>query len=588
MTMPADDPPNLLHAPGRALRRGAFVVLVTATGALGSLLLAQALAGRIDVLAAAWMLVLFALTFTWIAVGFWTAVAGFVLQLTQRDPLSLQKLTLSWGALQASEASGAFVPADAQTAIVMPVFHEDIAQVSQRIETIWRSIHATQQHRLFHFFLLSDSQEPQIIEREMADVTALRERLPKECHLTYRRRDHNHGRKPGNIADFCSRWGAEYRYMVVLDADSLMSGPTLVELVRRMEANPRAGLLQTLPLPVHQRTVFGRLQQFAHALHSPMLAFGQSFWQTDVGNYWGHNAIIRMAAFREHCQLPVLSGEPPMGGPVLSHDFVEAALLRRAGWEVWMLPQLGGSFEEMPSNLIDYARRDRRWCQGNLQHLRLVALPGLHWMSRVHFLLGAMSYLASLAWFLLLFSATLMALGPDRGLAGADSGTVGGNWVFLPLLAMTGILLFLPRLFGIALAVGTTAVEYGGRFRVLGGGLLEVMASILIAPILMFFHSRFVLAVLLGKAVVWAAQVRESREVSWQEAIRHGAPLSMLALFWGAAILVLAPAWWYWLVPVLSGLLFAPLILRLSGDSGLGEKFTRTGWFAPPRELFAM
>lgn len=577
-----------LYAPGRAMRRFWFVLLVVATGMFGSVLMMQALVGRVEILAAVWMLFLFAFTFTWIAVGFWTAMAGFVLQLTQRDPLSLRKSGFPRGLLQASDEAGALIPSDARTAIVIPVFHEDIGQVSKRIETMWRSIQATNQQRVFHFFLLSDSQEPEMIEREWAGVKALRERLPKECQLTYRRRNHNHGRKPGNIADFCRRWGADYRYMVVLDADSLMSGSTLVELVRRMEANPRAGLLQTLPLPVGQRTVFGHLQQFAHALHSPMLAFGQSFWQTDVGNYWGHNAIIRMAAFMEHCQLPVLSGEPPMGGPVLSHDFVEAALLRRAGWEVWMLPQLGGSFEEMPSNLIDYARRDRRWCQGNLQHLRLLALPGLHWMSRLHFLLGAMSYLASPAWFLLLFSATLAALSPDHSAVATDSPAAGGNWVFLPLLVMTGVLLFWPRILGIVLGLGSMASEYGGRLRVLGGGLLEVTASILVAPILMFYHSRFVLAVLLGQSVVWAAQVRESREVSWQEAIRFGAPLSLLAIVWGAAILVLAPGWWYWWVPVLTGLLSAPLLLRLSGDLGLGEKFFRTGWLAPPREALAL
>ena len=587
MMLPSEDRPVRLHAPGRALRRFWFVLLVVATGMFGSVLMTQALVGRVEILAAVWMLFLFAFTFTWIAVGFWTAMAGFVLQVTQRDPLSLRKSRLPRGVLRESDEMGALLPSDALTAIVIPVFHEDIAQVSKRIEKMWRSIHATNQQRLFHFFLLSDSQEPQMIERELAGVTALRERLPRECQLNYRRRDHNHGRKPGNIADFCSRWGGDYRYMVVLDADSLMSGSTLVELVRRMEANPQAGLLQTLPLPVGQRTVFGRLQQFAHALHAPMLAFGQSFWQTDVGNYWGHNAIIRMAAFMEHCRLPVLSGDPPMGGPVLSHDFVEAALLRRAGWEVWMLPQLGGSFEEMPSNLIDYARRDRRWCQGNLQHMRLLALPGLHWMSRVHFLLGAMSYLASPAWFLLLFSATVVALTSDRLSAAVESAVGGEDWIFLPVLVMTGILLFLPRLMGIVLAMGATAVAYGGRFRVLGGGLLEVLTSILIAPILMFYHSRFVLAVLLGQSVVWAAQVRESREVSWQEAIRFGLPLSLLAILWGVAILVMAPAWWFWWVPVLTGLLFAPLLLRLSGDSELGEKFSRTGWLAPPRELLA-
>ena len=160
--------------------------------------------------------------------------------------------------------------------------------------------------------------------------------------------------------------------MVVLDADSVMTGRTLVELVRTMEANPRVGLIQTVPIPARRDTLFGRLVQFAASLYSPMLATGQSFWHTDAANYWGHNAIVRIRPFVEHCTLPVLPGAPPLGGPLLSHDFVEAALMRRAGWGVYLLPSIGGSYEEVPANILDYAKRDRRWTQGSLQHLRLL------------------------------------------------------------------------------------------------------------------------------------------------------------------------------------------------------------------------
>ena len=295
------------------------------------------------------ILALFLPTFSWISISFWNALLGFGLQLSRRDPLTL-------AVLDRAHPGGASIRS--RIALVMPVHNEDPSRVMSALGATLGSLGRTGQDRWFHTFLLSDTNDPEIITREETAWEALCRKLDFPDRMTYRRRRENSGRKSGNVADFCERWGDEFDLMVVLDADSIMGGDALVELVQIMEANERAGLLQTVPLPARQGTLFGRLLQFAACLYSPLHATGQTFWQGDAANYWGHNAILRLGAFREHCRLPVLPGHPPLGGEVLSHDFVEAALLRRAGWQVYLIPWLEGSFEEVPENAIDYARRD--------------------------------------------------------------------------------------------------------------------------------------------------------------------------------------------------------------------------------------
>ncbi|MBN8772313.1 MAG: glucans biosynthesis glucosyltransferase MdoH, partial [Thiobacillus sp.] len=220
--------------------------------------------------------------------------------------------------------------------------------------------------------------------------------------LYYRRRRRNIARKAGNIADFCKRWGGGYDYLLVLDADSLMEPTSIIELARRMEADRDAGLIQTVPRLVHGKTVFARLHQFASRIYGPAIATGLAWWVGGEGNYWGHNAIIRRRAFTEAAGLPDLPGKAPFGGHILSHDFVEAALIRRAGWTVKIADDIQGSYEETPPSLVDFAIRDRRWCQGNLQHVGVLPARGLHWVSRFHLVSGILSYLASFLWLLLI------------------------------------------------------------------------------------------------------------------------------------------------------------------------------------------
>ena len=268
-----------------------------------------------------------------------------------------------------------------RTAILFPIYNEDPHAVFTAADVMARAIAGFELERV-DIFILSDTQDPQLAAAEAAAYASLQPGAGPA--LYYRRRKANIRRKAGNIADFCENWGLAYDYMVVLDADSLMTANAVATMIGLMDANPRAGIIQTVPFPVGRETLFARAQQFAARLYAPLLVEGLAFWQQADSNYWGHNAIIRIAPFMEHCDLPVLPGVAPFGGEILCHDVVEAALMRRGGWEVWMLPGIDGSYEALPANLVDYAQRERRWCQGNLQHLGVVTARGLRAIGRYH------------------------------------------------------------------------------------------------------------------------------------------------------------------------------------------------------------
>ncbi|MDR5891419.1 glucans biosynthesis glucosyltransferase MdoH [Halomonas mongoliensis] len=568
--------------PWLAARRALLAVLVALTTLVGAGLMWHILQpGGITPLQ--WgILTLFSVIFAWIAVGFWTAVAGFLLLLADRDPLTL--------AHRPRVDAERTQPITRRTVLAMPIHNESPSQVAATLSATAESLIATGEAHHFTLFVLSDTTDPAIAAAEARAIAGLQGRLEGRLALHYRRRPGNAGRKAGNIAEFCRRWGATFDFMVVLDADSRMEGETLLGLVRAMQARPGVGLIQTVPLPVRQHTLFGRLAQFAASLYAPMLAAGQSAWQGDAANYWGHNAILRLGAFMDHAGLPRLPGRPPLGGEILSHDFVEAALLRRAGWEVQLETRLTGSFEEMPGNLLDYARRDRRWTQGNLQHLRLLAAPGLHGLSRLHFLLGATAFVSSLLWLAILLAGSLDAV----LIARSEPAYFGHGEQLFPfwprarpeliaaLLAMTATLLLLPKLLGLLLALGRRAGGYGGRARLVMSALLEGLAAILLAPIMMAFHSAFVVGVLTGTSVDWGAQAREGRVVPWREALRHTAPFALLGGVWIALVHWQVPMLVAWLAPVWVGLALSPLLVRVSGSRRLGEWLARRGLLDTP------
>ncbi len=482
------------------------------------------------------------------------------------------------------------------TAIVIPIYNEDVIRVYEGIRVMWESLKAAGQLGRFDIFILSDSTDPgKWVQEEMRWFEMARE-LGGLGRIHYRRRTINREKKSGNIRDFCNAWGSRFRYMVVLDADSVMAGRTLVSLVRLMEANPTVGLIQTVPGLINNESLFGRLQQFASRLFGPLFSAGLNYWVQDGGNYWGHNAIIRVDPFMHNCDLPMLPGKKPFGGHILSHDFVEAALLRREDWEVWLAWDLDGSWEEGPQSLSDFAARDRRWCQGNLQHSLLLLAKGLRGISRVHLILGILAYLASPLWlaFMLVYAwikfhkKNLTDLS-DIPAASATSFLKGLSMAEHGLLVF-GIsmgIIFAPKIFALAdLALSPARrAGFGGWWRAALSVLLETVVSALQAPIMMLFHTQFVLTNLLGREVMWAPQNRAAGGTGWVDAWKAhwwhtaaGLGFGVFAWIW------LRDSFW-WFVPVLAGLVLSIPFSVVSSRRGPGALARRLGLFLTPEEI---
>ena len=341
------------------------------------------------------LLILFVILFLFIAIGCVHGLYGFVLRMFG-DDRCITRL---------KEYRGQSI-AGISTAIVFPVYNEDVVRVCEGLRATYESLEKTGQLERFDFFILSDSTNPdKWIEEERYWYDLVHE-LDALGRIYYRRRLNNESRKSGNVRDFLNAWGRRYRYFLVCDADSVMRGNTLVDLVKLMETHPTVGLIQTVPATVNAESLFGRIQQFANRLYAPLFIAGLNYWALDLGNYWGHNAIIRTEPFMQFCDLPQLPGRKPFGGQILSHDFVEAALMLRENWEAWFAYDLEGSYEEAPQAMIENAQRERRWCQGNLQHGLVLFAKGLRGVSRLHLILGICGYLAGPLWlaFLLTFN----------------------------------------------------------------------------------------------------------------------------------------------------------------------------------------
>lgn len=577
-------PENSIRLPGESIRRPLFFLLVLGTTVAGVSIMFNILAANNLMPLEAVLLFLFSITFGWITISFWSGLCGFALQMMQRDPLSLKKMDLDRYRRQ---------PITTRAAVVMPVYNEDTQRVIAGFEATLRSLAATGETARFDFYLLSDTTDPDVAQAELDAWQQLRERLGDlSGQIFYRRREKNSGRKVGNLADFCQRWGSNYEHMIVLDADSIMTGDCLLQMTRAMQANPRAGLIQTVPIPVRQTTFFGRFVQFAAVLYSPMLATGLAFWQTNAANYWGHNAIIRVRPFMDYCGLPTLPGKAPFGGDILSHDFVEAAMLRRAGWDVFLLADLEGSYEEVPCNIIDYAKRDRRWVQGNIQHLGLLDIAGLHPVSRLHFLLGAVAYISSLIWLAMLALSTADAVirAINSNVYFTEAYQLFPNWpiaktgLIIALISLTITLLLLPKVMGIVVAITHRNRAFGGTWAIIKGAFIETLFAILIAPIMMGFHAYFVVSVILGFKVNWDAQEREGRLLPWGEAIARTSRTTLVAIAWGVVTFIYAPIFFWWLMPILTGLVLSAPIARYSSSLYLGELMRRKHIFLCPSE----
>ncbi len=583
--MPPSDPPKI-SGTNRLFRRTLFFTLTILTTFTAMAMITIAFSQNGLTPQEIVLLILYALLILWVSNSFWTALLGFLVLIVGGDPLSISRLP-------PSTEPRPFDKSPKRTALVMPIYNEDPQRVFAGLRATYQSLVETGRADEFELFILSDTRNPDGWLDEEAHWYQLCRDFNAHGKIFYRNREKNVSRKSGNLEDFCKRWGGRYRYMIVLDADSIMGGSALTKMVDLMEAHPRVALIQSPPLPVNHQSLFARILQFGSSLYGDVFTAGSSFWQMSDSNYWGHNAIIRLDPFTRHCGLPKLPGREPFGGEILSHDFVEAALLRKAGWEVWLGYDIKESYEELPPTLIDYAKRDRRWCQGNMQHVRMIMARGFSSLSRLHMVMGIMSYLSSPLWLLFLLVTGFEAYVQSQTLpvyffgdnifpVWPESYTVEMTTVLLVTLVM----LFSPKLFGLTLLLfrPKRIKGYGGIFRVFLSVILESLFSVLTAPVLMLYQSKFVVAILLRSSIGWPAQNRDDHRLSLKEAIQAHGGQTLVGLIAGGISYVYIPSFFWWFIPVLLGLVLAIPVSIISSSSKLGRLTQRMGLFLTPEE----
>jgi membrane glycosyltransferase len=539
------------------------------------------------------LLVLFIILFLFISIGCMHGIYGFVLRTlgTRRRITALKEYRN-----QSIEGTS--------TAIVFPIYNEDTVRVYEGLRATYESLQETGQLERFDFFILSDSTDPdQWVEEERLWFELIRD-LDALGKIYYRRRLNNEGRKSGNVSDFLNAWGRRYRYFMVCDADSIMRGETLVDLVKLMEVHPTVGLIQTVPAVVNAELPFGRIQQFANRLYAPIFIAGLNYWALDLGNYWGHNAIIRTEPFMQYCDLPQLPGRKPFGGQILSHDFVEAALLLRENREVWFAYDLEGSYEETPQTMIENARRDRRWCQGNLQHSMVIFAKGLRGVSRVHLALGICGYLTGPLW--LAFLLTFNWMRCYQKYTGLSEIPVGAFTPYLNLSATAHALLIFVICMAMLMLPKFLALldlahdlprrrAFGGLANATAGVVGETIFSTLHAPLQMLWHTRFVVTNLLGIGVGWTPPKRsEVAGTMWSHALRRHWGHTLIGLLWGAFMWWLDRSLFWWFTPVLAGMVLSVPLSVFTSQRHLGARLRKLGLFltpeetTPPPELIAL
>jgi membrane glycosyltransferase len=574
----------------RDRRRFLFFSAVVLITGLSTAILADILWSHYISTARVALLVLFVPLCAMVSLGFVQACAGFMVLARGHDSTRITNTLPS-----------PLIPGNLPvTAIVMPIYNENVREVYEELRVIYNSLDRIGALARFDFFILSDSNDPNKWIEEEAAWVELCKQLKGFGRIFYRRRRMPINRKSGNIADFCRRWGGRYRYMVVLDADSLMAGRTLVKLVALMEANLRVGIIQSSPMLYGATTPFARLMQFASAAYGPIFSAGQHYWQLGEGNYWGHNAIIRLKPFIEHCGLPDIPGGRG-ASKYMSHDYVEAALMAKFGYEVWLAYDLPGSFEGGPPTLIDHAKRDLRWCRGNLQHAWLLLAKGFRPISRVHLGVGVFSYASSLLWLLFLLAGTLHWYQSTKGVAAAAAVSTGfltrKGLHLLPfyLFVLMICLLLLPKVMAALLILNRPdrRRRFGGGPRFLISVLIEQVAATLLAPIQMLFNAVFVVSVLLGRTVHWTEQNRDFSGVDWREAMLTHLSHVLIGTAWCLLALRIDPYFFVWMLPVLAGMILSVPLSILLSHQGFSDLLQRARLLvtpidtAPAREIVA-
>jgi membrane glycosyltransferase len=560
-TFPADNKLTNSTDPTLAARRWLFFGLNTASMIVLGWLMVHVLSARGWSAASGLFLALFLIGLPWTLIGFWNSAVGFVILRLTSDPVAFTN-----PALRITPKDS---PVTTRTAICLAVRHEDVGQVFARLDSMVRDIAATPWAAAFTFHVLSDSVRPDIVHAEEKVFAALVDGHPRASFLRYRRRAVNTGFKAGNLREFAEGAQGHYDHMIVLDADSVMSAASMLRLVRAMQANPSLGILQTLVVGQPSGSAFTRVFQFGMRHAMRIQTVGSAWWQGPAGPYWGHNAIIRLKPFVDHCVLPTLPGRGPLGGQILSHDQVEAAMMRGAGYDVRVIADEFESWEENPPNLPDFIKRDLRWCQGNLQYLKLLRMPGLKPMGRFQLVNAIMMYAGAPAGLLMLAAGLAMIGNGSRSSALA---TVAFALYFLML-----VLGFAPRLLGMmdVLLRAEQRRLYGGTIRLLIGGAIDIVFSLFLGPVMMVAQALFVGGLVFGRRVIWEAQNRDGRIVRLAEASRGLWPQTLFGMAVTGILLNYAPGVLPWAAPTILPCLLAVPFTCLTAGEILGRLFVR-------------
>lgn len=581
------DPKNAFHKnKNRTLnlivRRTFFLSLVFVSTACGTWAISTILSSHGLTILSWFIIIIFSFLFGWISINFWSVLLGFFISMRKKDPYLQIPTGLSP------------IPKDIKIALIMPVHNEEVHSIFSGLRAMYETIEEAGVLDYFDIYVLSDS-------------TSIAHHISEELHwaklcrevngfgkVFYRRRKLRMHKKSGNVSDFCRRWGQKYKYMITLDADSLMGGELLIRMVNMMESREDIGILQTSPMAMNQISLISRLQQFSSHTYGPLFFAGLRFWQLDETGFWGHNAIVRMEPFIKYCALPKLSGGPPFGGEILSHDFVEAALMRRAGWGVWLAYELEDSYEELPPNLLEELSRDKRWCQGNIQHLRLMFWKGISFGHRILFLQGNLFYFSSLMWFMLLVLMTVNAIVIyfQKHQYFLTEWSLFPTWVVehrslsIQLLVVTAIFLFSPKILSVVL-IGSSkerAKKFGGVMRLTVSVIFETIFSTILAPLRMVFHSWYCILNLTGRKLTWGSQARLHKKTSFNEAFRAHFLWSILALVWGIIAYAVSKSLFWWLSMIVGPLIFGIPLSMVFSYPRLGKFFRKLGLFLVPPE----
>lgn len=555
------------------VRRVIFFVLSLGTALLMLVLVHQTLAATIPTVIRIIILGLFALTLPWMVVGFWNAIIGLLICQCVKDPITF--------ILPKSMQLRDTLPITASTAILLCIRNESPARLLRNLQAMLEDIAQDQLSSFFHVFVLSDTNEVSIADEERASFEEMRKNWSPQIQITYRCREDNTGFKAGNIADFCQRWGKDHDFALVLDADSFMASSAITRLVRMMQANPRLGILQGLVIGLPSTSPFTRLFQYGMRLGMRSYTMGSAWWQADCGPYWGHNALIRLRPFMEFCDLPVLKNSSGVPSSILSHDLIEAVLMRRAGYEVRIYPQEDLSWEENPATLTEYIRRDLRWCEGNLQYRNLLTLPNLRPVNRYQLVLAIAMFLGSPAWIILIFFCTIAI-----SLSITPAALVNIDY-FSSLLIVTLIMWYLPKIAGAINVLLQTSKSklFGGRWRFCINLILEMVFSLLMTPITWLNHTIFILSLAFEKKGGWSGQSRDDHSISVAHAVHQFWPHTILGLGLSSLLYFNHPEALPYGILFFGGLLFSIPLVVITSQPWLGRFMIRYRLLSLPEEI---